>query len=374
MGRKKFTFPVTTLLGTDVANYLAICRGHRTEPRFYPKWVLSFLISAIFEIFNLLERIVIRKKMKKQSIGKPPVFIIGFWRSGTTLLHNLLCTDPEAGYSTTFQAVFPNILLTQGWWMKPIINWIVPQGRPFDNVSMDMDFPQEEEFGMANLQAKSLYNFFIFPGNVFHYLEKEYYAEDLTEKERVVWKEKYVLLIKKALLNTKGQRYVSKNPCNLGRLELIRGMFPEGTFIFIYRNPYQVVESLYRFYLSVCPGVQLQRVHPDFSRETIVKFYAAVIRRYLRERSLIPSEKLLEIRMEDFMKDKHGFLEMIYKKLDLGSYDKVRPHVEKYLTDNQSYSRDRYETPQETYDLVNKYASDLVEYFGYRKENGPGVD
>jgi len=40
---------------------------------------------------------------------------------------------------------------------------MLPALRPFDNVRMDMDFPQEEEYGLVNIQPCSLYNFFQFP-------------------------------------------------------------------------------------------------------------------------------------------------------------------------------------------------------------------
>ena len=35
-----------------------------------------------------------RKYQNKSKIDQPPVFIIGHWRSGTTMLHELMIQDP----------------------------------------------------------------------------------------------------------------------------------------------------------------------------------------------------------------------------------------------------------------------------------------
>ncbi len=94
---------------------------------------------------------------------EPPIFVIGFWRSGTTLLHSMLCQDKRAGYVTTFQGVFPNLVLTQKKWLKKFTNAILPKNRPFDGYAMDMDFPQEEDFAMMSLQPRSLYQNVLFP-------------------------------------------------------------------------------------------------------------------------------------------------------------------------------------------------------------------
>ena len=160
---RPFKFPVSILIGSTPANILQVIKGHRIDLRYYAKFALTVVISMIFELFNLAEWILYNKKLKISKLEEPPVFIIGFWRSGTTLLHSLLCQDPSAAYVTTFHAVFPNLVLTQKKWFKALINSLLPKKRPFDGYSMDMDFPQEEDFAMMSLQPKSLYKMFYFP-------------------------------------------------------------------------------------------------------------------------------------------------------------------------------------------------------------------
>lgn len=96
MRSKSFRFPVSTLVGARISNIVAMCRSHRIDPKYYGKIALTIPIAGILELANIWERKVWKRRIEAVRIEKPPVFVIGFWRSGTTLLHNLLCCDPEA--------------------------------------------------------------------------------------------------------------------------------------------------------------------------------------------------------------------------------------------------------------------------------------
>jgi hypothetical protein len=371
MRRKSFTFPVSTLVGSNISNIAAIFKNHKPDPAYYPKLILTLIAVAVFEILMLWERIRWNKKARNYSMEKPPVFIIGFWRSGTTLLHNLLCQDPAASYTTTMHTVFPHMVLTQRFWLRPLINQLLPALRPFDNVRMDMDFPQEEEYGLVNIQPGSLYNFFQFPGDFDEIVEHELLPEGSRSQKQESWSNQYRLLIAKAAINTGGNRYISKNPCNLARIRLLKELFPESRFIFIYRNPYRVVESLYRFYLAIIPGVQLQELPAGFGREHIVKLYVKMMHRYQADKLLLSPGDLLEIRMEDFLQNKLQYLSEIYKAFQIETFEEAKPLMEAYLHENSGYTRESYEIHPDTFRLVNQYAADIVTRLGYSIQNAP---
>jgi hypothetical protein len=367
MRKNSFSFPVTTLAGASIRNFITVCRGHRIEWKFAGKLVLTFVVSLIFEIFNAIEPLFWKKKISRFSPEVPPVFIIGPWRSGTTLLHNLMCQDPKAAYTTTFQAVFPNIILTQSSWVKPIANYLGPSKRPFDNVRMDMDYPQEEEFGMMNLQSSSIYKFFIFPSDFDRIVEEEFMTAELPGKRVSLWKRKYREMVAKAVFNTGGSRYISKNPCNLGRIGMLKEMYPDAKFIFIHRNPYNAVESLYRFIGKIFPGVQLQETPPGYTRKSAVLLFEKSIRTYFRDRSLIDPENLFELRMEDFLKNPHEIIRQIYKKFHIDNFHDLEPRLEKYLATDGQPGNNVYEMDDETIRLVNQQLGDVMDILGYEK-------
>ncbi|MCX6246010.1 MAG: sulfotransferase [Bacteroidetes bacterium] len=365
MRRTQFRFPVTTLVGSTLKNIHDLQKFHTVERKYQTKLFLSKAVAGILEPFNLAERMIWQKRIREYWPQTPPLFIIGFWRSGTTLLHNLLCQDPEAAYTTTFQTVFPNLLLTQAWWLRPFINLFLPARRPYDNVSMDMDFPQEEDFGMMNIQPTTIYKFFLFPGEFDSIIEKELFTGSLPPEKVSQWKEAYQSMIAKAVFSRGGARYIGKNPCHLSRTGLLKEMYPDAKFIFIHRNPYQVVESFYRFIHTIFPGVQLQDVPPDFSRENAVRFYATIMNAYLQDRKKIPASDLIELRMDTFIQDIPGNLGMIYEKFNMGNYSRVSARVEKFRAENPRPSHNSYPPEPETIRLVDQYASGIVHELGY---------
>ncbi len=374
MRRKEFRFHVTTLAGSTLKNIRAIEKGHKVEARYRLKYIATLAVAGLLEVLNLTERISARNRIREYSFASPPVFIIGFWRSGTTLLHNLLCQDPQAAYTTTFQTVFPNLVLTQSWWLKPVVNIFLPPQRPYDNVSMDMDFPQEEDFGMMNLQPATIYKFFIYPGDFDRIVEEELFTAKVPEEKVRLWKEAYRSMMVKAVFNTRGTRYIGKNPCHMTRIGLLLEMFPDARFIFIHRNPYKVIESLYHFILSIFPGVQLQDVPASYTRETVVNLYRQSMEAYFADRHLIPACNLIEVGLNEFQEDIHGHLRQIYDQFHLGDYSSQTGRVDDFLLKNPAPEHNAYPPHPETIRLVNEQVMHIVEELGYSRggEKGEG--
>ena len=363
---RPFKFPVSILIGSSPSNILKVIKGYRIDVRYYPKFLLSFLVSLIFEVMALAERIVEKRMLKNVVAEEPPIFVIGFWRSGTTLLHSMLCQDKRAGYVTTFQGVFPNLVLTQKKWLKEFTNTILPKNRPFDGYAMDMDFPQEEDFALMSLQPRSIYKMFYFPKDYNEIYKKELNFEVLPEKERKHWKKKYLSLVHKAMKNSGGVRFISKNPCNIFRIKTLMELYPDARFIFIYRNPYSVVESFYRFANEVLPGSELQHLEGGIPREYFARLYKDALHEYMNVRETIKPGNLIEIRYEDFKKKPVEMIRDIYRQFNMPGIKEALPRMESYLGRNKPDGRQPYNIEPETYRLVNGYAGDIITRLEYQ--------
>jgi hypothetical protein len=363
---RKFSFPVTSLAGSSLPNFLKVIGAHRIYPRYYGRFTLSMLASAILEPFRFYETLACGKKIAEVDL-KPPVFIIGFWRTGTTLLHNLLCQDPRAAYVTTFHTVFPHQVLTQYWWLKGLVNHVLPARRPFDNVSMDMDFPQEEEIALANMQTLSFYKFWYFPADFDSYYNSDLYLDAIGEKKLKEWKAAYFNLIRKAHLNTGGSRFISKNPSNLGRIKYLLETFPDARFIFTFRNPYKAIESFYRFSHEVLPATQLQSITGKRSAEIYTRLFSDLLNRYEKEKNLIPEGNLLEIKFEEFEQDKLYHLGRVYQQFGMEGFEEAIPYFREYLQEVKDFHKTAYEVSPEIITLVNKYLGKQVTSWGYEK-------
>jgi hypothetical protein len=363
--RRRFSFLITVLAGSSVYHLFRQMANHSLDLKYTGRVAGTVIVSFILQPFHWWEELIWRRRIRKLDISKPPIFIIGFWRSGTTLLHNLLCQTPGTAYITTYQTVFPNLLLSHSWWFKPIIGKFWPTHRPFDDVKMGMDLPQEEEIALANLQEISFYNFLYFPQDFERFYDKELFMKDLDSKYIARWKAEYVKMIKKAFLNVKGDRFVSKSPSNMARIKQILEMFPDARFIFLYRDPYKTVESFYRFFQEVVPVVQIQSDNDILTRKRMARVYTDMIRQYNLDKDKIPPQNLMEIKFEDFSKNTTEGLRQIFDQFGIPGYEEARQHFEKYMDEQAGFRQAKYEITAETIQWVNEYAGDIVDSLGY---------
>lgn len=362
-----FDLPITTIVGSSLRNIRAQKKDYRIGKRFLLKYNLSSIVAGILEIFAFYEHLRWRGRIRKFRLEEPPVFIIGFWRSGTTLLHALMCQDTNFAYTTTFQTVFPNHVLTHGWWLKKLIKGLVPKTRPYDNVLLDLESPQEEEFAMLNSQPFSIYKFFIYPNEFDEIIDNELFTGSLDNKSLEIWKSKYRELIAKSVIHSGGQRYLGKNPCHLTRIRLILEQFPDAKFIFIHRNPNNIVESMYRFFIEIFKGIQLQEVPEGFSREKLASLYTRIMDTYLIDRQQIPAGNLFEVKLDDFLQDKLGYIEAIYRQFGIPGFSQARPAFEKYIQENVSPPHIPDPPEPETIRAVDEQAGHLQKAFGYKE-------
>lgn len=360
-----FSFPVTSLAGSSLPNFIRLRKDYTIDRRFMGRFLASIAVTAIFEPFRLYENLRWGRRIKQTARPHKPVFIIGFWRSGTTMLHELLCLAPGTSYVTTFQTIFPHLILSHGWWLKPLANLIMPSRRPFDRVDMDLEYPQEEEIAMANIQALSFYNFLYFPKNYENFWHRDLYFEQASVQQIDRWKKEYRKLIAKALINRPGKQFVSKNPSNMARIKVLLEMYPDARFIFIYRNPYKVLESVYGFFREVVPAVQLQLEGGEVSRDVMARFYADMIRHYDHVRELVPDGHLVELKYEDLLADPSEEIRKIYDTLGLEGFESLQPNIEAYIRNSADRTKNHFNISMDTIALVNQYLIDLVKRWNY---------
>ena len=131
--------------------------------------------AAILTAGSGLNSLYRRKEMKAFGARlagvsvRPPLFILGHWRSGTTLLHNLLALDEQFAYPNLYEVFFPHTFLCTEEYRAEQIAGLIPSTRLIDNVAQGLRMPNEDEFASSALSLCSPYMLWSFPRNTAHY-------------------------------------------------------------------------------------------------------------------------------------------------------------------------------------------------------------
>jgi hypothetical protein len=171
-----------------------------------------------------------------QGVGLRPIFIMGFPRSGTTILYHLLCESGCFNFLTAFQVVHRNRLLDlhlhpekEQRAKEELAGWFEHVGlndRGYDAVPVGPDYPEEYGYALDYLGIQKR----VTAGNIDGFL-------DLLRKTQFMGKPANPLLL--------------KNPWDANNFLEIRRLIPHARFVFIHRGPVAVVSSQFKMFSSM---------------------------------------------------------------------------------------------------------------------------
>lgn len=334
-------------------------------PAYWGKLARILLISTLASPLRLAEWLRYGRRVAQTKIDQQPVFILGFARSGTTHLHNLLQRDPRYGTVSTFQAAVPTFFLIGRGWLKRQMAKAVPATRPMDNVQVSLDAPMEEEVAVSNTCALSLYHHLSFPQRARGYWDKYLTMQGLTQQELARWERVYLDILRKATLDNGGRPLVLKSPNNTGRIPHLLRLFPEAKFIHIVRNPYVVYQSMRHMYQATLPLFQLQKMSVEDMEEHILSSYKMTMQHYLHDRALIPKGNLTEVRYEDLEQQPLVELERLYADLALPGWEEAKGPIRDYLHTLSGYQKNRLQLAPAAIERIKeewKFALDIWPY------------
>ncbi|MFI3261903.1 MAG: sulfotransferase [Rikenellaceae bacterium] len=369
MARLDFNkLPINTLVGSSWGAFRKTTKGRKISKGYKLKYVLTVVICRILSVLTPIQNSIYRKKIEKKELTKDPLFIIGHWRSGTTFVHNVLAKDKQFGFTTTYHTVFPNIVLWGQSFFKGTMASIMPDKRPADNMELNVDLPQEEEFALSNMSSCNYYNFWFFPQNMMEYCSKYLTFKGASKEEKDEFKREFQKLVKISMANTGGERYLSKNPPHTARVKELLEIYPNAKFIYLMRNPYTVLESTRNFFYKTIKPLQLHAIEEAQFDKQIVEVYKEMYIKYEEDKGLIPEGNLIEMKFEEFEQNPSAATKRIYDVLSLGGYENAKGDIEKYLDTKKGYKKNAYKYAPEVIDTVEREWKFAVEGWNYGLE------
>jgi omega-hydroxy-beta-dihydromenaquinone-9 sulfotransferase len=327
--------------GITLRRWVRVLRDNRcvVDRAYWPRAAVISLGSLGNSVLGACENFLYRRRIQETKIA-PPLFILGAWRGGTTLLFNLLTRDPRFAFPNAYEAAFPHSFLLTESISAGLSGHFMPKKRPQDNMAFGVREPQEDEFAMCSLLGRSFLLSMAFPRGAAFY-DRFLTLSNVSDQERREWQSAVRHFVQKLTFKY-GRPLVLKSPGHTGRIRLLLELFPDAKFVHIHRNPYAVFLSARHTVRKVTPWVALQTSDFGDLDERTIRQYIELYRAHFDERSLIPPGHLHEIRFEDLEQDPLGQVRQTYERLQLPEFSEVEPVLCAYIDSIKGYEKNRF--------------------------------
>lgn len=329
----------------------------RNSISFYPKYILKLLVlfynAIISSVLTRVERKIFFVHIRETTIEKPPVFIIGHWRTGSTYLHQLISLDPQFTTPSMVQTVIPDHFLFSTKYYVPLMKLLMPKKRPMDEVVMSPMEPQEDEFALIRMGSESPLERLIFPPKhkYFLYDYDEYIPQGIKLE---FWKQNLITFYKKITWLT-GKQIIAKNPFHTMRISLLSTMFPGAKFIYIDRHPFEVIPSTIKMWNAVAEDNSLNRYwkKPEIAEVASVLCF---FNNYVSiEKQQLDKQNFAEVRFENLEKNPVNEIKRLYMTLNLEFSPVFKRNIEQFLISNRNYRKNIHRLTAEEKNLIMQY-------------------
>ena len=238
---------------------------------------------------------------------RAPIIICGLPRTGTTHLHNLLSADPalrSLPYWESVQPVLPDgapderVANTQA--ALDVVNTSLPY---FERMHEMTPYEVHEEINLLAMDVSSMFFETMAPMPTW----RDYYRS--TDQTFAYEYLKRVLKVLQFLRG--GDRWVLKSPQHLEQFGALSTVFPDATFVVTHRDPVSVTKSLTTM-MTYLARINLETVDP----KAVGRYWSARLETMLeacvRDRDLLPTDRSIDVRFNEFMADDVAMVERIY--------------------------------------------------------------
>jgi hypothetical protein len=331
-------------------------------PYVYIAVVITF-VSACHTVLRLIEGVLFADQVRRTPIPRSPLFILGHWRTGTTLLHELLILDERHSFPTTYECLEPNHFLLTEKLFSRLFYFLMPSRRPMDNMAAGWDRPQEDEFALCMMGQPSPYLTIAFPNRP-PQDQEALDLEGLSQLKRAAWKRAYLRLLRRIALRNP-RRLVLKSPTHTCRIRTLLELFPDARFVHIVRDPYVVFPSTVNLWKSLHETHGMQT--PTFAglEEYVFATFTHMYEKLEEGRQLVQPSHFYELRYEDLVREPVEEMRKLYEHLTLGGFEQVRPRLQEYLAKSRDYRTNKYDLKPEMRAQIDQRWGEVMRRYAY---------
>jgi hypothetical protein len=363
-----------------LAVWLRLLARHRfaVSPSRLPRALAMTAVALVNAHFARRQHRHWARQIAATRLPAAPLFIIGHWRSGTTLLHELLARDPRFVWPTTYECLAPGHFLVTQAWARRHLSRFLPAVRPMDEMRVGFERPQEDEFALLNLGLGSPYETIAFPNRRpagIGYLD----LEGVSAAQSAAWQAGFLRFLQQVQLRAErrappgagARTLLLKSPTHTARIAILRALFPDAAFVHLVRHPYELFASTRRLWAALFAREGLQRPRlaahagvpglDDYVFATLDRLY----RDFARQVAMLPERQFCEIRYEDLVSRPLATFEGLYDRLGLGDFSAMRDRVSGYFA-GLDYTPNRHRLTEAEKAEIRRRWTAYFDRHGYR--------
>lgn len=307
-------------LNLTAAAWRQLRRNWRLRPSpmlLWQSWATGSLLSTLAG----LQQVVSGEQLAKADL-RNSVVVLGYWRSGTTLLHELLCLDKRYTYPTTHACMNPHhFLLSEA---SALARGGASTTRPMDEMEVRASSPQEDEFALLSLGARSPYEALIIP-KILPEALKLTDPRDLSPEDRKQWREVFLSFLTGVSARGEGKPMILKSPTHGARVSTLRELLPGARYVLILRDPVTNFESVIRMWRKMFEAYALGPIPSDDEiREAVIVDRPRFEAKLAADTADMPANRFAALTYESLVANPLGVIEKLYQRLELADFGAVR--------------------------------------------------
>lgn len=293
----------------------------------------------------------------------PPIFIVGHWRSGTTLLHNLLHRTGRFATLRTADAINP---LGDNPPDGTIASGMTRQDRGFDRIAMGPEEPQEEEMALAALGLISIFHLVYFPRQATEIFRRSVLLEGVEPDELEAFAEAYQWIVAKTrLVDGTDRPILFKNPASTARLDFLSRIFPGSRFIHITRHPGAVYHSTGKLIDGLTDRFSFHSPRGLEKERQRIAHYRMMMQAHLEQRERLEPGHYTEIRYEDLVADPLAGVERVLGEIGQPLDPEGRTKLVEYVESLADYQPNRHPDDPEVAERLKRELGFAYDTWGY---------
>jgi hypothetical protein len=282
-----------------------------------------------------------------QSPIRKPLFVTGFPRSGTTLLHRLLSQDPRARIPLLWELLYPSPPpTTEGRENDPRIKaagkllkqaeFITPQVKVIHSLdpreSEECIWLLEEFFSMVHANVETYMEWLLTQDLIRHY---KWYR---TQLQLLQWR-------------CPGDHWVLKTPFHLFAMDTILTVFPAACIVQTHRDPETVLASFCSL-IATSRSIYSENIDLKQIGESALHFWEIAIQRAMKVREENDPSRFYDVYYNDLLTDPMHIVRGIYAHFGYDFTAEMEHNITAWLKQNPQYKHGKHRYSLEQFGLT----------------------